>query len=195
MREEVGNDLMRKRVVRAVNVLSFVSEILDGDSREPLMVDALNAGDGVAAGMPDPAGRVMVVIALVACIQTGHVSVVGVLLVPLQRPRILATGAEDAGQRVPECLPEILLIRHENQFKSNQDLWPHYTSPERKLICESTLKYELSLKSVEFILKNKKKLVDFQQRPSSSAKSISKTIRQFARHFLPFCTRRMQYTL
>ena len=83
------------------------SEILDGNSAEPLGFNPLNAGDSVAAGMPQISRDAVLVAAGRA--HPDHVRVVGViLLVPLQSARILAASAEHARQRVAERLPKVL---------------------------------------------------------------------------------------
>lgn len=39
--------------------IHFSLEILDGDPTEPLVIDPLNAGDGIATGMPDRPTRLI----------------------------------------------------------------------------------------------------------------------------------------
>jgi len=76
------------------------------------VVYPLDSGDRVPAGMPNPA-RIDVLSGVaklvVSTTDSCHVGVVGVLLVPCECSWILAPGTEDADQRIPECLPEILI--------------------------------------------------------------------------------------
>ena len=91
----------------------WLLEILDGDAAESLVIDPLNAGDGVAAGMPDPLlggrrtePRQIAVVAGVA--KTGQ-------LVSLLLARVPTPSAKHADERVAEGFPEVFVEVGVNQ--------------------------------------------------------------------------------
>ena len=79
------------------------------------MLDPLNAGDGIAAGMPDCPTRLIfgrsytesphIVLAVLLLVVKAERR----LLVTLLLPGVLTTRAKNANQRVPESFPEILV--------------------------------------------------------------------------------------
>lgn len=93
----------------------YFLKVLDSNAGQSLVLDPLNAGDGVAAGMPDRPARLIlgrshtesphVVLAVLLLV----VKAEGRLLVTLLLPGVLTARAKHTNQRVAEGFPEILI--------------------------------------------------------------------------------------